>query len=126
MEFDVTPRSLYRVNQPDWSSHAVIYQVNTRQFSAKGTFEGVTERLEHIKELGADIIWLMPIHPIGKENRKGKLGSPYAVRDYLDVNAEFGNKEHFKQLVVQAHNLNLKVILDWVPNTNRILDKTNL
>ena len=116
MEFDVTPRSLYRVEQPDWSSHAVIYQVNTRQFSAKGTFEGVTERLEHIKELGADIIWLMPIHPIGKKNRKGQLGSPYAVSDYLDVNPEFGNKESFKQLVSQAHKLNLKVILDWVPN----------
>lgn len=116
MEFDVTPRSLYRVKQPSWSSHAVIYQVNTRQFSAKGTFVGVTERLEHIKALGADIIWLMPIHPIGQKNRKGELGSPYAVRDFLAVNPEFGNKEDLKQLVAKAHSLDLKVILDWVPN----------
>ncbi len=116
MEFDVTPRSLYRVKQPSWSSHAVIYQVNTRQFSATGTFVGVTERLEHIKALGADIIWLMPIHPIGQKNRKGQLGSPYAVRDFLAVNPEFGNKEDLKQLVAKAHSLDLKVILDWVPN----------
>lgn len=76
MEFDVTPRPLYRVSQPKWSSHAVIYQVNTRQFSTKGTFDGVTESLEHIKSLGADIIWLMPIHPIGKKTEKGSSVAP--------------------------------------------------
>ena len=104
------------ITQPTWSSHAVIYQVNTRQFSPEGNFTGVRRALSEIKALGADIIWLMPIHPIGQKNRKGILGSPYSVKDYFAINSEFGSKSDFKALVEEAHTLNLKVIIDWVPN----------
>ncbi|MGQ8366842.1 alpha-amylase family glycosyl hydrolase [Glaciecola sp. 1036] len=107
---------LVKVQTPDWSKNATIYQINTRQFSPQGDFKGVIEQLPRIKALGSDIIWLMPIHPIGELNRKGELGSPYAVKDYFDINPEFGNKEDFKTLVKVAHELKLKVILDWVPN----------
>ncbi len=104
------------ITQPTWSSHAVIYQVNTRQFSPEGNFTGVRKALSEIKALGADIIWLMPIHPIGQKNRKGILGSPYSVKDYFAINPEFGSKSDFKALVEEAHTLDLKVIIDWVPN----------
>lgn len=110
------PRTPYTVKQPEWSKNAVIYQVNTRQFSQEGSFEGVIAKLSHIRELGASILWLMPIHPIGEMHRKGTLGSPYAVKDYFAINPEFGNEKSFKQLIDKAHELGLKVILDWVPN----------
>lgn len=116
MDINPEPQKRYNVLQPQWSSHAVIYQVNTRQFSKKGNFDGVREGLAHIKSLGADIVWLMPIHPIGEKNRKGELGSPYAVKDYLAVNPEFGTEKDFKALVDEAHRLSLKIIIDWVPN----------
>ncbi|MCW8092540.1 alpha-amylase family glycosyl hydrolase [Alteromonas sp. ASW11-130] len=107
---------LYSVEQPEWSKCAVIYQVNTRQFSKAGNFKGVEQGLDHIKSLGVDIIWLMPVHPIGEVNRKGRLGSPYAVKDYHAINAEFGSEDDLLSLVRHAHILGLKVILDWVPN----------
>ncbi|GGF53306.1 alpha-amylase family glycosyl hydrolase [Alteromonas lipolytica] len=110
------PVELYSLSQPDWSKDAVIYQVNTRQFSQQGNFDGVTDKLEAIVELGATILWLMPVHPIGVKNRKGELGSPYAVKDYLAINPEFGDASGFQHLVDKAHALGLKVILDWVPN----------
>lgn len=106
----------YQLSQPEWTKNAVIYQVNTRQFSEKGNFAGVRDKLEHIKELGTELIWLMPIHPIGEKNRKGTLGSPYAVKDYFGINPEFGNEEDFQQLVAAIHQLGMKVIIDWVPN----------
>lgn len=110
------PHSPYTLTQPAWSKNAVIYQVNTRQFSESGTFEGVTKKLDHIQSMGADILWLMPIHPIGEHNRKGELGSPYSVKDYLGINPEFGNEADFEALVHAAHQRGLKVIIDWVPN----------
>ena len=116
MDINPEPQQRYKVEQPKWSSHAVIYQVNTRQFSKEGNFEGVIKGLSHIKSLGADIVWLMPINPIGEKHRKGELGSPYAVKDYLAVNPEFGTEDDFKALVEEAHRLSLKVIIDWVPN----------
>ena len=116
MDINPQPQQRYKVIQPEWSSHAVIYQVNTRQFSKEGNFEGVRKGLAHIKSLGADIVWLMPIHPIGEQNRKGELGSPYAVKDYLGINPEFGSEQDFRALVDEAHRLSLKVIIDWVPN----------
>ncbi|MDC8830580.1 alpha-amylase family glycosyl hydrolase [Alteromonas gilva] len=110
------PHLQYQVEQPKWSKNAVIYQVNTRQFSQEGTFKGVTAGLSHIADLGANIVWLMPIHPIGEKHRKGKLGSPYAVKDFRAINPEFGDAASLKELISQAHALGLKVILDWVPN----------
>jgi 1,4-alpha-glucan branching enzyme len=101
---------------PEWAKNAVIYEVNTRQFTPQGTFKAFSAHLPRLKELGVDILWFMPIHPIGIENRKGSLGSYYSVRDYKGVNPEFGSFEDFKQLVEEAHALGFKVILDWVAN----------
>jgi glycosidase len=103
-------------SSPLWTCHASIYQVNTRQFSEQGTFSEVTKALPRMKDLGVTIVWLMPIHEIGEQNRKGSLGSPYAVKDFRSINAEFGNAESLKELINEAHKLDLKVILDWVPN----------
>jgi glycosidase len=105
-----------KINTPEWSKNDAIYQVNTRQYSASGDFNSVTKDLERIKQLGCDIVWLMPIHEIGQKSRKGLLGSPYAVKDYYSINPEFGNASDLKALVQEAHRLDLKVILDWVPN----------
>jgi len=116
MSNSITSFQPYKVTQPEWSSHAVIYQVNTRQFSNEGKFAGVTEQLPRIKSLGADIIWLMPIHPIGEVERKGTLGSPYAVKDYMQINPEFGTADDLHTLIKTAHDLSMKVIIDWVPN----------
>lgn len=101
---------------PDWSRNATIYEVNTRQFSAQGNFKAVEAQLPRLRALGADIIWLMPIYPISQKNKKGVLGSPYAVADYKAVNPAYGTLNDFKSLVNRAHQLGLHVILDWVPN----------
>ena len=105
-----------KIQSPSWSKDATIYQINTRQFSEQGDFDGVTAQLPRIKALGSDIIWLMPIHEIGEKNRKGSLGSPYAVKDFYSINPEFGDAKSLKNLINTAHALGLKVILDWVPN----------
>lgn len=110
------PQPYVKVVHPEWSKNATIYQVNVRQFSPEGTFAAVEKELPRIKALNVDIIWLMPIHPIGEKNRKGPLGSPYAVKDYYGVNPEFGTLADLKRFVGTAHGLGLKVILDWVPN----------
>ncbi|NRA66824.1 MAG: alpha-amylase [Pseudobacteriovorax sp.] len=99
-----------------WTKSPVIYEVNVRQFTKEGSFRAAATHLERLKNLGVDILWLMPIHPIGKEKRKGTLGSPYSVKDYYQVNPEFGTMEDFKAFVKKAHGLGLSVILDWVPN----------
>lgn len=92
----------------------VIYSVYVRNHTQAGTFEGVRRDLPRIKALGADIIWLMPIHPIGEKARKGSLGSPYAIRDYLAVNPEYGSLEDFRRLVDDIHGLGMKCIIDVV------------
>jgi 1,4-alpha-glucan branching enzyme len=104
------------VKHPDWSRNATIYELNTRQFTAEGTFRAAEKQLPRLKELGIDIVWLMPIHPIGVKNRKGELGSPYSVRDFYGVNPEFGTVDDLKHFVATAHGLGLHVILDWVGN----------
>lgn len=101
---------------PEWSKNATIYEVNVRQFTPEGTFNAFAKHLPRLKEMGVDIIWLMPIHPIGEKNRKGGLGSYYAVRNYEEVNSEFGTLGDFQQLVKDAHALDMKVIIDWVAN----------
>lgn len=112
----MTPRPYVEIEHPAWTRDAVIYQLNTRQFTAEGTFAAAEKQLPRLAELGVDIIWLMPIHPIGEKNRKGSLGSPYSVKDYRAVNPEFGSFEDFKRFVDAAHALGLHVILDWVAN----------
>lgn len=99
-----------------WTKDAVLYQVNTRQFTPEGTFRAAEAQLPRLKALGVDIVWLMPIHPIGKENRKGGLGSPYSVQDHFGVNPEFGTLADLKHFVDAAHAQGLRVILDLVAN----------
>ena len=94
----------------------VIYEMNVRQFTPEGTFNAASSHLERLQKMGVDIVWLMPVHPIGKLNRKGSLGSYYAVQDYKKINPEFGNDNDFKSFVKKAHQLKLKVIIDWVAN----------
>ncbi len=92
---------------------ANIYQVNMRVFSAAGNFQGVAARLDSIKNLGINIIYLMPVYPVGVLKA---INSPYAVKDYKAVNSEFGNLDDLRSLVDQAHQKNMAVILDWVAN----------
>jgi glycosidase len=110
------PEPYVQIDNADWTRQAVIYQLNTRQFSPEGTFRAAQMQLPRLRELGVDIIWLMPIHPIGELNRKGTLGSPYAVRDYFGVNPEFGTEADFRAFVDAAHAQGMRVILDWVAN----------
>ena len=100
----------------DWVRDAVIYEAYLRSASPTGTFRGLQARLDDLRRLGVTVLWLMPIHPIGARHRKGSLGSPYAVRDYLDVNLEFGTLEDFKALVDAAHQRGMRLILDLVLN----------
>lgn len=93
-----------------------IYEVNIRQYTPEGTFNAFAKNLPRLKELGVDMLWFMPIHPIGEKNRKEPLGSYYSVKDYKGVNPEFGTAEDFKKIVDQAHELGMGVIIDWVPN----------
>jgi glycosidase len=101
---------------PDWAKNATIYEVNIRQFTPEGTFKAFETHLPRLKKMGVDILWLMPIHPIGVENRKGGLGSYYAISDYKAVNPEFGTLDEFKKLVKSAQVQGMKIIIDWVAN----------
>jgi glycosidase len=106
----------FKVEHPEWVYNATIYEVNIRQFTPEGTFNAFQQHLPKLKELGVDILWLMPIHPIGELNRKGTLGSYYSIKDYKGVNPEFGTLDDLKVLVTEAHKLGMKVIIDWVAN----------
>ncbi|MGE5679330.1 MAG: alpha-amylase family glycosyl hydrolase [Bacillota bacterium] len=99
-----------------WSRNKTIYEVNIRQYSPKGTFKELEAQLPRLKEMGLGILWLMPINPIGEKNRKGTLGSYYAVKDYLKVNPEYGTLDDFKSLVKKCHQLGMYIIIDWVAN----------
>ena len=101
---------------PAWTYDTVMYEVNVRQYSPEGTFAGVEAQLPRLKELGVDILWLMPMYKIGEVERKGTLGSYYAISDYCEVNPEFGTMEDFEGLLDAAHKAGFKVILDWVAN----------
>ena len=101
---------------PEWSYDKAIYEVNVRQYTEEGNFKAFEKHLPRLKELGADILWLMPIHPIGEKNRKGTLGSYYSVKDYKAVNPEFGTLDEFKSLVKMVHKMGMYVIIDWVAN----------
>ena len=110
------PEPYVKLTHPEWTRDAVIYEINVRQYSDAGTFDAVREDLPRLTELGVDVLWLMPIHPIGEVERKGPLGSYYSVKDYYGVNPEFGTKEDFERFVDAAHDQGFKVILDWVAN----------
>ncbi|MBV7260357.1 alpha-amylase family glycosyl hydrolase [Erythrobacter crassostreae] len=110
------PQSYVEFENAEWTRDAVIYQINTRQFTSEGTFAAAQEQLPRLAEMGIDVVWLMPIHPIGEENRKGSMGSPYSVLDYRAINPDLGTEEEFRAFVDAAHALDIKVILDWVAN----------
>ena len=96
--------------------NSVVYEMNVRQYTPEGTFAAAQKELPRLAELGVDIVWLMPIYPIGVEGRKGPLGSYYAVKNYCDVNPEFGTLEDFDNFLAEARRLGLRVVLDWVAN----------
>ncbi len=101
---------------PAWVKGQAIYEIYVRAFSEEGTFKGVQNKLKYIKSLGIDIIWFMPIYPIGKIERKGSMGCPYSVQDYFTVNPEYGTNKDFTDLVDALHDLDMRVILDLVVN----------
>ena len=90
-------------SSPDWLRDGVIYEIFPRDFSAAGNLNGVTARLDELKDLGVTILWIMPIHPIGEKGRKGEFGSPYSIRDYYAVDPNYGTLDDFKRLVAEAH-----------------------
>ncbi len=96
--------------------NSVVYELNIRQATVEGTFAAAEQYLPELKRMGVDIVWLMPISPIGVDARKGTLGSYYSIIDYTEINPEFGTKEDFRSFVDKAHELGLKVIVDWVAN----------
>ena len=110
------PKEYVQIHHPDWSRNATIYEVNIRQYTPEGTFKAFEKHLQRLKNMGVGILWIMPVNPVGVVNRKGTLGSPYAVRDYYGINPEFGDLQDFKQLVDSIHGMGMHIILDWVAN----------
>jgi alpha-amylase len=100
----------------NWIAASNIYEVNLRQYTPEGSFNAFTRELPRLKDMGIDVLWFMPITPISMQGRKGSLGSYYACSDYLSVNPEYGVLEDFKSLVKAAHDLGMRVIIDWVAN----------
>lgn len=111
-----TAQTVEGMKHVDWSVNANIYEVNIRQYTAEGTINAFRGHMPRLKEMGVDILWLMPIFPVGELNRKGSLGSYYSISDYKAVNPEFGTMDDIKALVQEAHGLGMHVILDWVAN----------
>lgn len=112
----VSPAQQALIEHPEWTKSANIYEVNIRQYTPEGTFNAFREDLPRLQEMGVDILWLMPIHPIGEKNRKGELGSYYSIKDYRGINPNFGTLDDFKALVEETHERGMKLIIDWVPN----------
>lgn len=91
----------------------VIYEANPKVFASSGAFKAMEDRLDEIQDLGVNVLWIMPIHPIGSVN---SVGSPYCVKDFKAVNSSYGNLADLKSLVNKAHSMDMKVILDWIAN----------
>ena len=101
---------------PDWAKNKVVYEVNLRQFTPGGTIKEFREHLPRLKQLGAGILWFMPVQPVGVKNRKGSLGSYYSISNFKEMNPEFGTLSEFVGLVDEIHSMGMYVILDWVAN----------
>ncbi len=101
---------------PAWIMQGNIYEVNVRQYTPEGTFAAFAKHLDRLKEMGVQTLWFMPINPISKTDRKGSLGSYYAISNYTAINPEFGTMDDWKALVKQAHEKGFKILIDWVPN----------
>ncbi len=109
-------RAVVEPAHPEWTYNTVVYEMNVRQYTPEGTLAAAAEHLPRLDSMGVDIVWLMPIYPIGVKERKGTLGSYYAISDYCDINPEFGTVADFDAFLAKAHGLGLKVIIDWVAN----------
>ncbi len=106
----------HKKSVPEWTKNMTIYEVNLRQYSKSGSFKDFEMHLPRLKEMGVEILWFMPVNPIGVLNRKGSLGSYYSVSDYTGINPEFGTMDDFKHLVKKCHEAGMYVIIDWVAN----------
>ena len=122
----------FNKSEMTWLNQATIYEVNLRQYTSDGTINSFRKKLPKLKELGVDILWFMPIQPIGIKNRKAVgdsfvedflnpdykkyWGSPYSISDYKQVNPRYGTLSEFKELTKLCHELDIKVVLDWVAN----------
>ena len=111
-----TETSGRRFKTVDWAHTTNIYEVNVRQYTVEGTINAFAKELPRLKEMGVHTLWFMPLTPISEKNRKGSLGSYYACADYVSINPEFGTLDDFRSLVKQAHDMGMKVIIDWVAN----------
>lgn len=109
------PSDLITRQSPDWLRSSVVYEIFPRNFSNAGDLNTITARLDELKDLGVDILWLMPINPVGQVLKKGALGSPFSVRDFYAINPDYGTTNDFRRLVDQAHERNMKVVMDIVP-----------
>jgi glycosidase len=103
---------------PQWLRDGVIYQLSVPAFG--GDFDGVRARLPYLSELGADVLWIMPIHPVGIEGRRGALGDPYAVRDFDAIDPALGDATSLRALVDAAHARGMRVIMDWTLNRSSV------
>lgn len=108
------PSNLFEL--PNWAASANIYEVNIRQYTKEGTINAFKKHLPRLKEMGVDILWFMPIYPISTTKKKGTLGSYYSVNNFLEINPEFGTMKDVDDLIKSIHDLDMKIILDWVPN----------
>ena len=108
------PSNVSARTSPDWLRSSVVYEIFPRDFSREGDLNAITARLDELNDLGVNILWLMPIHPIGQEKRKGTLGSPFSVRDFYAINPDYGTTNDFRRLIQEAHQRGMKVVMDIV------------
>ncbi len=109
-------KASYMFQVAPFLSSSNIYEVNIRQYTQEGTFSAFQKNLPRLQKMGVEILWLMPVYPIGQTHRKGELGSYYSIRDFEDINPEFGTKDDFRSLIEAAHDAGMKLIIDWVAN----------
>ena len=115
-EAPAPPQQQTSLTHPAWIMQGNIYEVNVRQYTPEGTLNAFSKHLDRLKDMGVQTLWFMPLNPISKKDRKGSLGSYYAVADYNTINPEFGTMADWKNIVKEIHNRGMKVVIDWVPN----------
>lgn len=99
-----------------WGNGTNIYEVNIRQYTEEGSFGAFMKHIPRLRDMGIDVLWLMPVTPISIEKRQGTFGSYYAASSYVDIDPAYGTKQDFIQLIKMAHENEMKVIIDWVAN----------
>jgi glycosidase len=101
---------------PEWVNQVTIYEIFVRNFTAEGTLAATRDKIPYLKELGVNILWLMPIYPVGEKDRKGNVGSPYSIKNYSAIDPAYGNADDLKSLIQSAHHNGMRVIIDMVAN----------